>query len=100
MLSCRHPSFRRSTMRALGVSVGTAAILLVAAGLLTAADSKEDAVKKELARLQGTWQLVSAETDGKKLPEEQAAKVRVVIKDSKHTVYFGDQTVAKEVAFQ
>jgi hypothetical protein len=73
-------------MRALGMAVNAATVLTAAAGLLAAADSTEDAVKKELARLQGTWQLVSAETDGKQTPEEQVAKIRVVIKDSKHSV--------------
>jgi len=59
----------------------------------------DDAVKAELDKLQGTWQLVSAETDGKAAPAEQLKKVRVVIKGSKHSVYFGDSAVAKEIPF-
>ena len=71
------------------------ALLMMAAGLGLAADTPKDAaVKKELEQLQGTWQLVSAETDGKKAPEEQVKKIRVVIKGSKHSVYFGDDAVA------
>ncbi len=75
------------------------ALLLTAlAGcLLAAADAGP---KEEMARLEGTWQLVSAETDGKKLPEEQAKQIRVVIKGGKHTVYFGEKAVVEGVAFK
>jgi uncharacterized protein (TIGR03067 family) len=67
--------------------------------LLRGADDPKDA-RKELEKLQGTWQLVSAETDGKKAPQEQLKKVRVVIRGQKHTVFFGDKAVAKEIAFR
>jgi uncharacterized protein (TIGR03067 family) len=76
-------------------------MLVVGATALTgiAATPGDDAVKAELAKFQGTWQLVSAETDGKKTPDDVVKKIRVVIKGSKHTVYFGDDTVAKEIPF-
>lgn len=46
--------------------------LAAAASLpVTAGDAKEDAVKKALADLKGTWTIVSATKDGKKLTEEQ-----------------------------
>jgi uncharacterized protein (TIGR03067 family) len=73
------------------------AAALLAALTATAADN--DAAKQELKKLQGTWQLVSAETDGKKAEKEKAEKVRVVIKGSKHTVYFDDKPIAKDVTF-
>ena len=76
------------------ILTGTVVVLVLAA-----APPEEDAVKKELEKLQGTWQLVSAETDGKKAPEEQVKQIRVVIKGNKHTVFFGDKAIAKEVAF-
>jgi uncharacterized protein (TIGR03067 family) len=74
------------------------ALLLTAASacLLPAADASTE---EEMARLEGTWQLVSAETDGKRLPDEQAKQIRVVIKGGKHTVYFGDKAVAEGIAF-
>jgi uncharacterized protein (TIGR03067 family) len=56
--------------------------------------------EKELEKLQGTWQLVSAETNGKKAPGEQVRKVRVVIRGDKHTVCFGEKSVAEEVPFR
>jgi uncharacterized protein (TIGR03067 family) len=60
---------------------------------------KSQAVAAELAKLQGTWQLVSSETNGKKLPEEQVKQFRVKIEKDRHTVTFGDQVVAHEVKF-
>jgi uncharacterized protein (TIGR03067 family) len=59
----------------------------------------DDAVERELAKFNGTWQLISAEKDGKKTPEDVVKKIKVVMKDGKHTVYFGDDTVVKEVPF-
>ena len=73
---------------------------LVVIFLAVAADApKDDVVKAEMAKLEGTWQLASAEMEGKKTPEETVKKIRVVIKDGKHTVHFGDQMVVKDVSF-
>jgi uncharacterized protein (TIGR03067 family) len=75
-------------------------VLVAVPALLIGADAPKDAVvQKELAQFQGNWQLVSAETDGKKVPEEQVAKVRVVIEGSKHSVYAGDQRLVHEIPF-
>ncbi len=63
------------------------------------AQAKSKAVEAELAKLQGTWQLLSAETDGKPLPEEQAKKIRVKIEGDHHTVTFDDKVVAEKVQF-
>jgi uncharacterized protein (TIGR03067 family) len=78
----------------------TLTITFVATLFLTVDAAKDDAIKKELEKLQGTWQLVSAETDGKPAPEETIKKVKVVIQGAKHTVYFGEEVIAKEIAFQ
>lgn len=75
-------------------------LALLAAGLTLGADKASDeALKAEWAKLNGTWQLVSAEADGKKAPEEFVKKVRVIIKDGKHTVHVGDEVAAKEIPF-
>ena len=78
----------------------------VAVGLLLGAGRPEPGgedegklVKEELARFQGTWQLVSAEADGVKAPKDRTDKIRVVIKGSRHTVIFGDQEVVHSVPF-
>jgi uncharacterized protein (TIGR03067 family) len=71
------------------------AILIV--GLLLAADDpKQAAVKMELEKLAGEWQLVSAEKDGKKLPPEQLnKKERVVIKGDQYTVLNGAKVLQR-----
>lgn len=75
------------------------ALAPLAAFALTGYSFADDAVKKELAKFDGTWQLVSAEKDGKKTPEDVVTKIKVVMKDGKHTVYFGNDSVVKEVPF-
>jgi uncharacterized protein (TIGR03067 family) len=75
-------------------------IALVAVVIVTAVSSAdEDAVKAEIKSLEGTWQLVSATKDGKKTPEDVVKKIRVVIQGNKHSVYFEDKVVAKDVSF-
>jgi uncharacterized protein (TIGR03067 family) len=44
-------------------------VLVVVAGLLVAADAKEDAAKEDLKKLEGTWVILSAEENGKQVPE-------------------------------
>lgn len=46
------------------------ALLLVAAGFSVAFDAKDDAVKNELKKLEGTWLIVSGAEKGKELPKE------------------------------
>ena len=50
------------------------------AGLLIAADAKEDEAKKDLAKLQGTWTLVSGERDGKKFTQEEIKQSKLIVK--------------------
>lgn len=66
--------------------------LALAAGLLLAADSpKDDAAKKDLDKLQGTWKLVSYETGGNKAGEEDLAGSKMVIKGNKYAYTSADQ---------
>jgi uncharacterized protein (TIGR03067 family) len=60
-------------------------LLLVGLG----ADAKEDAAKKDLEAMQGTWTIEHLEIGGKKVPDEsvKAAGSRVVFKDTTMTVY-------------
>jgi uncharacterized protein (TIGR03067 family) len=55
--------------------VGLIAAML---GVLVAADAGGDA-KKDLAKFQGNWTLISAERDGKKTPDEEAKKIKLTI---------------------
>ncbi|MFI5456654.1 MAG: TIGR03067 domain-containing protein [Isosphaerales bacterium] len=61
--------------------------------------AKNQAVAAELKKFQGTWQLVSAETDGKTMPEEQVKQIRVIIEGDHHTVTFDGKVVAENVKF-
>jgi uncharacterized protein (TIGR03067 family) len=74
-------------------------LVLTAIGGSFATDAKEDAIKAELDKLQGTWQLVSVETEGKAPSADLIKTVRVVISGSKHTVHVGDQSPAKDIPF-
>jgi uncharacterized protein (TIGR03067 family) len=66
----------------------THALLIVAAGLLIAADAKDD-----LKKMDGTWTMVSGEENGEKLPEKNVKTAKLVIKGDMHTVQIGDVTI-------
>jgi uncharacterized protein (TIGR03067 family) len=57
--------------------------VLLAGGLAVAAGRPDDAAKKELAKLEGTWVLVKMEIDGRSLLEEGPPWPKLVIKDGK-----------------
>lgn len=56
-------------------------LMVLTVGLLIAADPKDDAAMKDLDKLQGTWILVSAERDGKKMSEEEVKKTKITFKN-------------------
>lgn len=72
-----------------------ASVALVGA-LLVGADEPKTA---EQAKFQGTWQLIAAESNGEKTPDEQIRSVRVTVTGSTHTVCAGDRVVAHDVSF-
>jgi uncharacterized protein (TIGR03067 family) len=60
---------------------------------------KNQAVATELEKVQGTWQLISSETDGKRLPDDQVKKIRVLIEGDHHIVTFDGKPLAGNVKF-
>jgi uncharacterized protein (TIGR03067 family) len=64
---------RRHALFALGVG-----LLVVGGPLLAGGDAKEEAVKKDRKRYEGTWQVVSLEVDGNRAAEEDAKKITVI----------------------
>jgi uncharacterized protein (TIGR03067 family) len=55
--------------------------LLLGIGFLTAADdAKQDAIKKDRKKYEGTWRVTSLEINGNKSSEEDAKKITVVNK--------------------
>src|SRR5262249_51444300 len=75
-------------------SVPLVAGVLLAWTASSAQDAKKDeAVKKELQKFEGTWIMVSAERNGEKSPEEAIKGFRVIIKGDKVTFKAGDQMI-------
>src|SRR5271165_7191434 len=74
----------------------------IALGILTAGSRGSDqgpSPSDDRARIQGTWQLLYAESEGKLVPVERVRTIRVEIKEGTHSVYFGDQRIAHDVRF-
>ncbi len=69
------------------------ALLVLAVGLLVAADApKDDEANNELKKLEGTWLVISGEDNGKKLSDETLKNARLTFEGEKHTVKAGDTT--------
>ena len=65
---------KRQAQVALGIGWFVAMVALVAA----ADSTKDEAIKKDGARYEGTWRVVSLEVNGNKTPEEDAKKITVI----------------------
>jgi uncharacterized protein (TIGR03067 family) len=80
----------------LRAAVMSAIVCLVVGVGPTAADEKDDAVKKDLAALAGTWVPVSVEIDGRKLGDEELKGVAVTYGASgKISVRRGDKVIGE-----
>src|SRR5690348_10110864 len=63
---------------------------------LTAGDAKDEAVKKDRKKYEGTWQVVSLEVDGNKAPEEDAKKITAINEaDGKWAIKADGKVVAR-----
>lgn len=72
----------------------TKLLMVVAVGVLVAAGGRtEENPKKELEKHTGTWQAVSVERDGKKLPDEEVKKVKLTVKGENYTYQVGGQEI-------
>jgi uncharacterized protein (TIGR03067 family) len=60
------------------------AVVVLAALWLVPGLEKQDAAKKDLDALQGTWVMVALEVDGKPVPEEKIKGARLVVKGDKY----------------
>jgi uncharacterized protein (TIGR03067 family) len=58
-----------------------------------AEDVKKGAIMKEIDRFKGTWQAVSSESDGTKLPEEEVKRITVRITGDKLEAYRDDKLI-------
>jgi uncharacterized protein (TIGR03067 family) len=68
--------------------VVTAFCIAAPCALLGADDAgKQEAIRKELKRLEGTWLLVSAERNGQEAPKEALTDSRLVMQGDKFTIH-------------
>jgi uncharacterized protein (TIGR03067 family) len=82
---------RRNTL-ALGVGL----VFVGIGSLLAAGDDKDDAIKNDRKKYEGTWQVVSLEVDGNKAGEEDAKKITVINEaDGKWTIEADGKVVAR-----
>jgi uncharacterized protein (TIGR03067 family) len=63
--------------------------------VLVAAAGAQDAVKKEMAQLEGEWTMVSGEANGMSMPEASVKMGKRVAKDGETTITFGGQVYFK-----
>ena len=61
--------------------------------LVRAAD--DDAIKKDLAQLQGAWTMVSGSADGQPMPEEMRKEMKRLCKGDELTVMMGERIFLK-----
>jgi uncharacterized protein (TIGR03067 family) len=67
---------------------------LVATLTMGTAGAQDDAAKKEMKKLEGTWATVSIEAAGQKVTDEDKIKTRkLTTKGDKYTMKVGDETV-------
>lgn len=71
-------------------------IILIAAGLLVAADApKNDPNQADLKKMQGDWALASMTRDGMKTPDDAAQTIFRTVKGDQYTVLRFDKAIGK-----
>jgi uncharacterized protein (TIGR03067 family) len=73
-------------------------MLVLAVGFLLAADARDDDVKKEYKKTDGTWAVTTFTMDGNNTPEEEVKKFRLVLDGEKYTLKQEDNVVSKGTA--
>jgi uncharacterized protein (TIGR03067 family) len=79
-------------MKPIGLAIVTALTALIIP-LVWAAEN--DAVKKDMALLQGEWSMVSGSADGRQMPEETRKQMKRVCKGDEATTTMGGQMFMK-----
>ena len=70
-------------------------IFVIVALSLNAAFGDDDAVKKEMAQLEGEWTMVSGSADGQSLPDDLVKDAKRVAKNGETTVTIGGELYFK-----
>ncbi len=97
-LMLRFTRFTRLAMRQFLLVVSCCLTIGVPGGPAPAAQESQ-AGSDDLARIEGTWQLVYTESDGKSTPGERIKDIRVVIKGKSHSVYVEGKELVHDVSF-
>src|SRR5437867_8320104 len=71
------------------------ALGMAAVAIAVLAAEENEAVKKDLAELQGEWVMVSGSADGQPMPEEMLKQMKRVCKGDEITVTMGGQLYLK-----
>jgi uncharacterized protein (TIGR03067 family) len=83
-------------MRQHALALGVGLVFVGIGSLPAAGDDKDDAIKKDRKKYEGTWQVVSLEVDGKQTGEEDAKKITVINEaDGKWTIEADGKVVAR-----
>ena len=68
---------------------------VIAVLVLAGAVAAQDAIKKEMAQLEGEWSMVSGEANGLSMPKETVKSGKRVAKDGETTITMGGQVYFK-----
>jgi uncharacterized protein (TIGR03067 family) len=72
-----------------------ASIILLGVVFLGSPQGGQDVLKKEMARLDGEWSMVSGEADGQAMPADIAKTGKRIAKGGETTILFGDKVFLK-----
>jgi uncharacterized protein (TIGR03067 family) len=62
-------------------------MFLASSFLVTVDEPKDDAVKKDLQKLQGNWTVISIEVNGNKIPEDKIGDPKAVFKGDQYSIH-------------
>ena len=70
-------------------------ISVISVLLLLGGANGQDAIKKEMALLEGEWSMMSGESNGFAMPKEAVSRGKRLAKDGETTIMFGDMVYFK-----
>ncbi len=70
-------------------------IPVIAVLVLVGAAGAQNAIKKEMAKLEGEWSMVSGEADGQSMPKETVKSGKRVAKNGETTITIGGRVYFK-----
>lgn len=74
-------------------------VVAVLMALAAEPSPSSETITEEVARFQGTWQMIAGESNGQAIPAERIKAARVTITGNTHTVRFGERVVVHDVTF-